>query len=107
MTWIDYKKAFDSVSQSWINRRLDLYKMDDSLRAFLASQMTRWETDITISHNEGGIKIPNVKIKRGIFQGESFSPLLFCLAIDPLSKLLESEGIRYSLSKIRKRKDAL
>ena len=92
MAWIDYKKAFDSVPHSWINRCLDLYKIDDSLRAFLASQMTRWETDITLTHNGGAIKVPNVKIKRGIFQGDSLSPLLFCLAIDPLSKLLKSEG---------------
>ena len=36
-------------------------------------------------------------------QGDSLAPLLFCLAIDPLSKLLKSEGIGYS----RKNKDAL
>ena len=27
MAWIDYKKAFDSVPHTWINRCLDLYKI--------------------------------------------------------------------------------
>ena len=107
MAWIDYKKAFDSVPHSWIKRCLDLYKIDDNLRTFLSSQMTQWTTDITLYHNKGEIKIPEVKIKRGIFQGDSLSPLLFCLAIDPLSKLLKSEGIGYSLSKSRKKEEAM
>ena len=103
MAWIDYKKAFDSVPHSWINRCLDLYKIDDSLRTFLANQMTQWKTDITLFHKDGEIKVPDVKIKRGIFQGDSLSPLLFCLAIDPLSKLLKSVGVGYNLSKSRKK----
>ena len=32
-----------------------------------------------------------MKIKRCIFQGDSLSPLLFCLPIDPLSGLLSSK----------------
>ena len=103
MAWIDYKKAFDRVPHTWINRCLDLYKIDDSLRAFLANQMTQWKTDINLYHNDGEINIPDVQIRRGIFQGDSLSPLSFCLAIDPLSKLLKSEGVGYNLSKSRKK----
>ena len=45
--------------------------------------------------------MPDVKIKRGIFQGDSLSPLLFCLTIDPLSKQLKSKNIGYNVVKIR------
>ena len=38
-----------------------------------------------------------VSINRGIFQGDSLSPLLFCLAVDPLSKLLNEMEKGYSL----------
>ena len=101
MAWIDYRKAFDSVPHSWINRCLELYKVDDTLREFLKSQMSHWKTDITLNHSEGEIQIPGVKIKRGIFQGDSLSPLLFCLTIDPLSKLLKKQNIGYNIGKIR------
>ena len=77
MAWIDYRKAFDSVQHSWIARCLELYKVDDTLREFLTNQMSYWKTDITLNHSEGEIHIPDVKIKRGIFQGDSLSPLLF------------------------------
>ena len=101
MAWIDYRKAFDSVLHSWISRCLELYKVDDTLRQFITHQMTFRKTDITLNHSKGELHIPNVQIKRGIFQGDSLSPLLFCLTIDPLSKLLKKQNIGYNMGKIR------
>ena len=45
------------------------------------------------------ITLPDVIVRRGIYQGDSLSPLIFCIAIDPLSKLIKKEQIGYSLSK--------
>ena len=101
MAWIDYRKAFDSVPHTWINRCLELYKINDTLREFLKRQMLHWKTDITLNHKEGEMNIPDVQIKRGIFQGDSLSPLLFCLTIDPLSKLLKKQDIGYNIEKAR------
>ena len=105
MAWIDYKKAFDSVPHSWILRCLELYNINEEIRAFLRSQMRKWKTTITLNHSEGQIVVPGIKIQRGIFQGDSLSPLLFCLAIDPLSKILKEHDIGYDLSKGREKKD--
>ena len=40
----------------------------------------------------------SVKIKRGIFQGDSFSPLLFCLALMPLTSELATSGYGYKIA---------
>uniref|UniRef100_H3B0G6 Reverse transcriptase domain-containing protein n=1 Tax=Latimeria chalumnae TaxID=7897 RepID=H3B0G6_LATCH len=41
----------------------------------------------------------SVCIERGIFQGDSLSPLWFCLALNPLSKMLRNSGYGYSLGR--------
>ena len=49
-------------------------------------------------YNDGRITTEQIKIKRGIFQGESFSPLLFCLALVPLTSELVTSGYGYKIS---------
>ena len=69
--------------------------------------MKSWNTSIKLSHDKGEITIPDVKINKGIFQGDSLSPLLFCLTIDPLSKLLNEKANKlkgYNLSKEGRKK---
>ena len=39
----------------------------------------------------------NINIKRGIFQGDSLSPLLFCISLIPLSLELNSLGYGYKI----------
>ena len=105
MAWIDYKKAVDSVPHSWILRCLELYNVHKDIRTFLQKQMTRWQTSIMLQHEEGIIQTPKIKIQRGIFQGNSLSPLLFCLTMDPLSKLLKCCRAGYNLSKDRRKEE--
>ena len=40
-----------------------------------------------------------MKIKRGIFQGDSLSPLLFVLILIPLTMLLRHVKVKYDLGK--------
>ena len=98
MAWLDYQKAYDSVPHSWIRKCLQLYGISPHLESFISESMKKWTTNLQLKHENGEIVLRNVKIKRGIFQGDSLSPLLFCLSIDPLSRLLNSKDEGYNLS---------
>ncbi|KAG6459255.1 hypothetical protein O3G_MSEX011287 [Manduca sexta] len=96
--WIDYKKAYDSVPHTWLLRVLNLYKVGTNLCNLLGSCMGQWTT---VLRYPGGL-IPAecdepIRIKRGIFQGDSLSPLWFCMALNPLSTLLLDSGLGYRL----------
>ena len=103
MAWIDYKKAYDSVPHSWILRCLELYKADKKLIQLIRNQMGKWKTTIKLQHKKGKLVVRDVHIKKGIFQGDSLSPILFCLALDPLSKKLKDSDIGYNLNNGRSR----
>ena len=92
MCWIDYKKAYDMVPHSWILKMLDTVGVADNIRNLLSNSMRDWKTVLT-SNNE---VLGDVDIKRGIFQGDSFSPLLFVIIMIPLSMLLRRESLGYS-----------
>ncbi len=55
---------------------------------------------MVLYHEAGVVKVENVAICRGIFQGDALSPLLFILAINPLSLLINRRCVGYCLNKI-------
>ena len=95
--WIDYKKAFVSVPHEWILKAIELYKISPIISNFLRTSMTKWQTRLLLSHNNGTLKSDPIKIKRGIFQGDSLSTLFFCLALIPLSNEPNNTGYGYKI----------
>ncbi|KAL0809154.1 hypothetical protein ABMA28_011389 [Loxostege sticticalis] len=92
MAYIDYKKAFDSVPHSWLLEVLKLYKIDPMIISFLENAMANWKTSLYLTTNSNKITTTDIQIKNGIFQGDSLSPLWFCLALNPLSGLLSQQN---------------
>lgn len=90
ITYIDYQKAFDSIPHSWLIQVLEIYKINNTLINFLKNVMATWKTSINLNTNRDQINIGEIEIKRGIFQGDSLSPLWFCLALNPLSQQLNN-----------------
>ena len=90
--WIDYKKAFDSVSHSWILKCLQMYKIQPVLIAFREESMSQWKTNMTLVQKVGVLEMEPIRIKRGIFQSDSLSPLLFTISLIPLSQELLNTG---------------
>ena len=95
--WIDYKKAFDSVPHSWILKSLEIFNISPTIINFLKHNMSLWNTTLFLSHCDGVMKSNNININCGIFQGDSFSPLLFCLSLIPLSLELNKTKYGYKI----------
>ena len=84
MAWLDYKKAYDMVPHSWIIECLDLFGVAENIKSLLLSIMEKWKVMLCSGNPELG----EVEIKQGIFQGDALSPLVFVLALVPLSLIL-------------------
>ena len=84
MAWIDYKKAYDMVPHSWIIECLGLFGVVENIKSLLVNSMEKWKVMVC----SGNSKLGEVEIKRGIFQGNSISPLVFVVALIPLSLIL-------------------
>ena len=84
MAWIDYKKAYDMVPQSWIIICLKMYKTSHEVINFIEKTMKNWRVELTV----GGKSLAETKIQRGIFQGDGLSPLLSIIAMMPLNHIL-------------------
>ena len=93
--WIDYKKALDNVTHQWILRSLKLFEVFPRVIGFLKHNMKKWKTQLTLTHESDILMSDNIDIKRGIFQGDSLSPLLFSISLILLSLELNSSGYRY------------
>ena len=93
MAWVDYKKAYDMVPHSWILEVTEMMGVADNVRLLLRQSMSHWKTMLSAGNQNLG----TVDINRGIFQGDSLSPLLFIMIMIPLSMLLKEERKGYKL----------
>ena len=59
--------------------------------------MKNWKTQLILTHERCPLMSDDINIKRGIFQGECFSPLLFCISLMRLSLALNSSEYGYEI----------
>ena len=88
MAWKDYRKAYDMIPHRWINECLELFGVAENTKKFLVNSITKWKLELT----SNGVSLGNVEIRRGIFQVDSLSPLLFVLCVVPLLLILRIWG---------------
>ena len=72
-TWVDYKKALDSVPHTWITNNLERYKICPTITRFMRENMKSWKTILQLNHDEGIMTSRPIEIKRGVYQGDSLS----------------------------------
>ena len=62
---------------SWILECLNLFGVAENIKTLLVNSMEKWKVVLCSGNSELG----EVEIKRGIFQGDYLSPIVFVLAL--------------------------
>ena len=83
------------VPHSWIVATMGMVNLSDNIIGLIKQSMNKWKTNLYADEKLLG----SVPIRRGIFQGDSFSPLLFLIALLPLTYILRETGMWYQLEK--------
>ena len=96
MAYIDYEQAFPLVSYDYSLKTLKTYKICPRMIRFLGHAMSLRCTRIKY-FDLGQPRVTRfLYITNGIFHGESFSALWYCLALNPLSSTLNNTFYGYS-----------
>lgn len=97
MAWIDYQKAFDSLSHSWLMEALHIYIANLQLIHLFKHLMLTCLTSFSVKGKTNSFKTREIHIKRVIFQDDALSPLWFCLSLKPLSNMLNRSSYFYNI----------
>jgi hypothetical protein len=85
---MDYQKAFNRVPHSWTTKSLELTGINNKVISFTKKVMSYWRTCMRPHTENKLIETEDIKIQCGTFQGDSLSPLLFCICLIPLTEQL-------------------
>ena len=67
-----------------------MHKISQFIVNFLTTSMIEQETNLYLNLSQGSTICKNIKIKCGILQGDSMSPLVFCLALVPVTRDMDT-----------------
>lgn len=95
VVWFDYMKAFDLVPHKYIVWLLVKVGLNPNLVNFVRAVVKMWRTRFELRVEEGGrpvtLTTKLVEYKRGAFQGDLFSLIIFMLGMSPISYALETQ----------------
>ena len=97
VAWIDYQKAFDSVPHTWIIDVMKIYKIPSAIVKVIELTIMTWKPKMILPHTNEQLTTGKICIRRGIYQGDSMSPLLFCLTLIPLTNILNRKNLGYEV----------
>ena len=103
VTWIDLRKAFDTVDHTVLRGILKSMKMPIFLQRTIGRLMEQWRTSIEMPNPCRGkppVKSEQIHYKRGLFQGDTLSPYLFTVALLPLLHEIQRADVGFRTPKI-------
>ena len=91
VAWLDFRKAYDVVPHQWVKDLLAAVRAPELVQRSIGKVMRLWRTDLEVMTEAGTARI-GIQFRRGLFQGDALSSLLFVMAVAPLSSLLGVAG---------------
>lgn len=99
VAWIDYAKAFDSVPHKYMSWTLKSMGVDPKVQQFINSLFDSWTVQYEALSPTGELtRSKPLRVKSGVLQGDSFSPLMFCFAMAPISHAINKLMLGYTSS---------
>ena len=80
-----------------MEKSIELVGVNSIIVRFCKLSMEKWNTRLILKTKQEVMLSQPIQIRRGIFQGDSLSPLLFCIALIPLTNELNRADCRYQV----------
>ena len=95
VAFYDHKKAYDKVHHDWMIRVYDWIGIPRNVIRLIADLMSKWKTRLEIWNGSEKMTSRWIRILCGFLQGDSYSPVGFCITEIPVCILLQhSRGYR-------------
>jgi len=78
-----------------VEKSIELVGVNSKIVRFCKLSMEKWNTRLFFKTKQEIMRSQPIQIRRGIFQGDSLSPLLFCIALIPLTNELNRTDCGY------------
>ena len=99
--YYDLVKAYDTVNHKWLLKVLNMYKINNKIINIIENIINKWKINIGYNNNI----ISKIKLKNWILHGDTMSPFLFVLALDPIMKRIDEEIEGVEINKNNKLKN--
>ena len=97
MTWVDVRKAYDSVDHTWLAKVMRIHRFPKWLCRTISDLAACWNTKIVAVRKQGAEISCLIRFLKGLPQGDALCPRLFTLCLNPVVWLLgATEGYRLS-----------
>ena len=86
------------MHHDWINRVFNWREIDVAVRKLVSRMMDGWKTRLNVTQNGESRNSRWIRFNRGFLQGDSFSPVGFCVCEIPVMMLIDKvQGYRIGL----------
>ena len=83
--WIDVRKAYDSLSHSWMKKMLEVHRFPVKLQKVLGKIMDAWNIVLFVPLEREDVMSEPIRVTNGVLQGDVISGSLFTLSLNPVS----------------------